>query len=164
MSGIEIRLLGPGQADILANVADEVFDNPVVPALAAEFLAQPHCHLAVALDGALVVGFASAIDYVHPDKPRELFIDELGVSPDWQRRGIATRLLHAIFGAGRAKGCVTAWVPTETDNGAANGLYTAIGAKRQDGVVIYLTDLTGETGSAAVSVGQGEGVRNPSNE
>jgi hypothetical protein len=54
------------------NVAAEVFDNPIDADLTAEFLGDARHHLAVAIDDGLVVGFASAIHYVHPDKPPQL--------------------------------------------------------------------------------------------
>jgi hypothetical protein len=57
----EVRLLGPNEANIGEHVAGEVFDNPVHPKWAAEFLAGPRHHLAVAIDGRVVVGFASAV-------------------------------------------------------------------------------------------------------
>ena len=95
---IEIRILASGDEGMLGHVAAGVFDHDVDPDLTAEFLRDPRHHLAVALEGTLVVGFASAVDYVHPDKPRELWINEVGVAPSHQRQGIGRRLL-AAFGA-----------------------------------------------------------------
>jgi hypothetical protein len=73
-----IRLLGPGEAAVLDRVAEGVFDNPVGPRWAAEFFADPRHHLAVALDGGVVIGMASAVHYVHPDKPPQLWVNEVG--------------------------------------------------------------------------------------
>jgi ribosomal protein S18 acetylase RimI-like enzyme len=122
-----IRLLRPGEEAMLANVADEVFDNPVDPALAAAFLADPRHHLVAALDGDLVVGFVSAVDYIHPDKPAELWINETGVAPTYQGQGIAKQMLAAMLDHGRTLRCGTAWVLTDTTNIAANALYRAAG-------------------------------------
>lgn len=63
-----IRILGPADAAVLDRVAPQVFDNAVDPRRAAEFLADPRHHLAVALDADVVVGMASGVHYVHPDK------------------------------------------------------------------------------------------------
>ena len=64
-----------------------------------------------------------AVIHYHPDKPTELYIDELGVSPAWQRQGIGHRLLEAMLELGKAQGCEEVWVGTEPENDAANALY-----------------------------------------
>jgi DNA-binding MarR family transcriptional regulator len=97
---IGIRILGPADAAMLDKVAPDVFDHAIDPALMAEFLADPRHHLAVALAGGQVVGMASAVHYVHPDKPPELWINEVGVAPPYQRRGIGRQLLEALFAHG----------------------------------------------------------------
>jgi aminoglycoside 6'-N-acetyltransferase I len=124
---IEIRLLGPDDGAVLDVVDPNVFDHAIQPKLAAEFLDDPRHHLAVARHDGRVVGFASAVHYVHPDKPPELWVNEVGVSPAHQGKGLATRLLHALFDAGRAAGCRQAWVLTERSNAAAMRLYHAAG-------------------------------------
>lgn len=112
---------------MLANVAEDVFDNPVDPALVRTFLADPRHHIVVAQDSELVVGFLSAIDYIHPDKPAELWINETGVAPSHQGRGIAKAMLAAMLDHGRAMGCTSAWVLTDRTNAAANALYKSAG-------------------------------------
>ncbi|HEX8903522.1 MAG TPA: GNAT family N-acetyltransferase, partial [Longimicrobiaceae bacterium] len=84
----ETRILGPGEARVLARVLPGVFDHQVDLARAAEFLADPRHHLAVAVEDGAVIGFASGVDYIHPDKPRELWIDEVGVAPERQGQGV----------------------------------------------------------------------------
>ncbi|MGH7024099.1 MAG: GNAT family N-acetyltransferase, partial [Caulobacteraceae bacterium] len=116
---MEIRLLGAGDAAVLTRVAPEVFDNAVDPALAREFLDDPRHHIAVAIDGDTVVGFASGVHYIHPDKPPELFVNEVGVAPTHRRRGLGRRVMGALFAHARALGCATAWVLTDHDNSAA---------------------------------------------
>jgi ribosomal protein S18 acetylase RimI-like enzyme len=124
---IDIRILEAGDEAVLANVAPGVFDNDVDPGLSREFLRDARHHLAVALDGGLVVGFASAVDYVHPDKPRELWINEVGVAPSHQRQGLGRQLLRAMLDLGGRLGCRDAWVLTSPANGPAVRLYEAAG-------------------------------------
>jgi aminoglycoside 6'-N-acetyltransferase I len=90
---IEFRILGPADPAVLDRVANGVFDNAVQPALAREFLDDARHHLAVALDGGIVVGFVSGVHYVYPDKPTELWINEVAVAPTHLRRGLAQALL-----------------------------------------------------------------------
>jgi aminoglycoside 6'-N-acetyltransferase I len=126
---IEIKLLGPRDAGVLANVAPDVFDAPIDVGRANEFLADPRHHLAVAIEEGWVVGFVSAVHYVHPDKPRpELWINEIGVAATHRGLGVGTRLLCAVFAVARGLGCAEAWVLTDRANTAAMRLYAAAGS------------------------------------
>ncbi len=134
---ITVRLLGPAEASVLDQVAPEVFDEAVSPQWAAEFFADARHHLAVALDGELVVGMASAVHYVHPDKAPELWINEVGVAPSHQRRGLGRQLLQVLLAHGRTLGCTIAWVLTEYANPTARKLYaTAGGVETPEPVVM----------------------------
>jgi aminoglycoside 6'-N-acetyltransferase I len=124
---LDVRLLGPGDEQILADVASEVFDEDVRPHLAAEFLSDPRHHLAVAIEAGRVVGFASGVHYLHPDKAAELWVNEVGVTPSHRGQGVAKTLLKALFAAGRAVGCRDAWVLTDRANTVAMQLYRASG-------------------------------------
>jgi GNAT superfamily N-acetyltransferase len=145
---IEICLLGVDDGAVLSRVAPGVFDGPVDPRWSAEFLGDARHHLAVAVDEGIVVGMASGVHYVHPDKPPELWINEVGVAPTHQGRGIATRLLHALFTHGRKLGCTEAWVLTERTNTVARRLYAAAGGvEATDELTVYSFPLGGEEAS-----------------
>ena len=122
-----VRLLGRDDANVLERVADDVFDNDIDPGLAAEFLGDPRHHLAVAIEDDVVVGMASAVHYVHPDKMPEMFVNEVGVAPAYQRRGIGRQLLQALFERARELGCYEAWVSTDEENTAARRMYASVG-------------------------------------
>jgi ribosomal protein S18 acetylase RimI-like enzyme len=124
---------------VLANVAPGVFDRPIDPRWTAEFFADPRHHLAVALEGEQVIGMASGVHYVHPDKPPELFINEVGVAPTHAGRGIGRRIVQALLAHGRALGCVQAWVGTDHDNAAAQRLYRAAGAEEPPEAFLMFT-------------------------
>lgn len=138
--GIEIKLIGPGDAGVFANVADGVFDAAPVPARIAAYLAEPGHLMVLAFDDGRVVGQVAAVIHRHPDKPAELYIDEVGVADAYLRRGIATRMVDLMLAEGRARGCEECWVGTEPDNEPARALYR----KWQDEAepfVMYLFDL-----------------------
>jgi ribosomal protein S18 acetylase RimI-like enzyme len=124
---IEIKVLHRGDENVLSNVAPGVFDNAIDPELAAEFLADHRHHIAVAVDDGLVVGFASALHYIHPDKPPELWINEVALAPPYRRRGLGQAVLKALFEVGRALNCAEAWVLTDRSNLAAMALYLSAG-------------------------------------
>ena len=122
-------MLGPNDGSVLENIAPEVFDYAIDPRLAAEFLADPRHHLAVALDRGTVVGMASGVHYVHPDKQPELWINEVGVAPTHQGRGVGRGVVRALCDHGRALGCTEAWVLTDPENTAARRMYAAAGGE-----------------------------------
>ncbi len=126
---IQVRILNPNEAHILNHLAPDVFDNPPDPRWTAEFFADARHHLAAALDGETVVGMASGVHYVHPDKPPELFINEVGVSESYQGKGLGRRLMDVLLEHARTLGCVAAWTLTEPDNTAARRLYSAVGGE-----------------------------------
>jgi aminoglycoside 6'-N-acetyltransferase I len=135
----EIRLLGPNDAALLARVAPDVFDDPVIPTAAAEFLRDPRHHLAVAMVEGVIVGFASAVSYVHPDKAApELWINEVGVAETHRGQGLARQIMDCLLGEARRIGCTEAWVLTERDNTAALRLYqSAGGIEAPPGVTMF---------------------------
>lgn len=90
------------------------------------FLQDERHHIVIASDDAMIVGFVSAVDYFHPDKARELWINEIGVAPGWRGNGIAKRLMALMLEHGQKIGCTEAWVLSEPDNGPANALYRSL--------------------------------------
>lgn len=139
---VEIRLVDAGSAGLLDRVADDVFDHAVQPALLAAFLDNPANQLLVAVADGVVVGMASGIAHLHPDKPLALFINEVGVAPTFRRQGLGRRLVQAMLERGRALGCDEAWVATEAGNAAARALYRATGGRPDDdGAIVYVYAL-----------------------
>jgi aminoglycoside 6'-N-acetyltransferase I len=126
---IEIKVLGLQDAGVLRHIAPDVFDNPINVRRVEEFLADPRHHLVVAVEDGLVVGFVSAVHYVHPDKALpELWINEVSVTASHRGRGLGTRLLHSLLDVARGLGCAEAWVLTDRTNTAAMRLYPAAGS------------------------------------
>jgi aminoglycoside 6'-N-acetyltransferase I len=140
---IDVRILTSSDVVLLTgSCAADVFDNDVDPKWAAAFLADSRHHIAAAIVDGTVIGFASAVHYLHPDKPPELWINEVGVAAAYQGRGVGARLLQALFGVGRDLGCRQAWVLTERDNGAAMRLYAGAGGAADPGdTVMFEFDL-----------------------
>ncbi len=128
MSSTEIRLLKADDTELLTNANSDVFDDPVIPSAAAEFLNDPRHQIAVAIADGIIVGFASAVCYVHPDKPApEFWINEVGVAESHQGRGLAKQIMACLLDNARQLGCAEAWVLTEQDNTAAKRLYQSSG-------------------------------------
>ena len=127
MSQIDIKRLGPDDALTFERIADGVFDGPVETRWTRAFLDDKRHHMFVAMEGGLVVGMISAVDYVHPDKPPQLWINEVGVAATHRGRGLAKNLLHTILDVARRLGCREAWVLTDRSNAAALHTYASAG-------------------------------------
>lgn len=128
------EIIGPENARLLDRVAEDVFDGPIHFERLRAYLAEPGHLMVVALSGDLVVGQVMAIIHRHPDKPTELYIDEVGVSPAFQRQGIATQLFQRVMELGRTHGCERFWVGTEADNAPAKALYLSLDLEAQEAV------------------------------
>lgn len=140
---VEIKLLNEADAGVLGNVAPGTFDNPIDGRSTREFLSDERHHIAVAIDGDVVVGFVSAVHYAHPDKRHpEMWINEVQVAPTHRRRGVARAMLTRMLQHARDLECAEAWVLTDRDNAPATGLYAGLGGKAgSDGGLIFSFSL-----------------------
>jgi ribosomal protein S18 acetylase RimI-like enzyme len=123
---VEIRRVTAEDAAIFARVADGVFDEPIDRGRLGAYLAAPGHHMLVALRGGEVVAQVAAVVHRHPDKPSELYIDEVAVATALQRQGIARRMLDEMFALGKARDAKrpgsarsTTIVPPEVSTGPA---------------------------------------------
>lgn len=133
--------LGLADAAILQSIAPDVFDEPVDPERLAAYLRAPDNLMVVALDRQLVVGQCAAVVHRHPDKPTELYVDEVGTASTHRRQGIARMMLEEMFAWGRELGCEEAWLGTELDNDAANALYRGFRPVEDEAIQYYLFRL-----------------------
>jgi ribosomal protein S18 acetylase RimI-like enzyme len=133
---IEVGILRAGDEHVLNSVAAGVFDDRIDGALLAEFLRDPRHHLSVAIEDGIVVGFASAVHYIHPDKAPQLWVNEVGVAPSHQGRGIGRSVLTALLAVAAEAGCTEAWVLTEEGNAAARALYRSAGGAETPQIMV----------------------------
>jgi len=136
---IKFVRINAANATLLNNVADDVFDEPIIPVRVAAYLANPSNLMILAIHDGIAIGMVMAVVHQHPDKPNDLFIDEVGVTPAFRRQGIARLLMEAIVTWGQERACEEAWLGTEIDNVAARALYRRF-AKGQE-IILYEWDL-----------------------
>jgi len=84
----------------------------------------------------LMIGFASAVHYVHPDKEPQLWINEVSVAPPYPERGIGKAVLHALLERGRELGCSEAWVLTDKENLPARALYASAAGEETEHIMV----------------------------
>lgn len=135
------KRLGVDDIHFLRNVADDVFDHEINFDFAKRFLSDARNILIVACVSDRVIAQIVAVVHHHLDAPSDLYVDNLGVAPEWRRRGLARRLLSLAFDAGAQHGAKAAWVGTEEDNDAATALYTNTGASVDRFMMFSYTDI-----------------------
>jgi aminoglycoside 6'-N-acetyltransferase I len=118
-----VRRMHVGDEALFQRIAPEVFDEPIHPERLKAYLSAPGHMMVLAFEGDLVVGQCAGVLHRHPDKPTELYIDEVGTASTHLRRGIARMMMDELFAWGRELGCEEAWLGTETDNEPAKALY-----------------------------------------
>ena len=150
--GLEIRRITKDDVALFERIAEEVYDEEVRPERLIAYLEQPVNRLLLAIDTQdldskgrpLVVGQCAAVLHHHPDKPTELYVDELGTAADYRRRGIGRKLMEVMFDWGRELGCEESWLGTEIDNLAARALYEMLPEVESSSAVIFEYDLEDE--------------------
>ncbi len=143
MKDLEYKVATADDLQAMILVGDSLFDNPVKPGIAREFLEDPRHHMILAYKDQGVVGMASGLHYIHPDKDPVLFIGEVGVVDEYQNQGIGRELVKRLCEHGKTFGCKEAWVATEESNLAARKAYVASGGiEDQDKIVLFEYQLT----------------------
>jgi ribosomal protein S18 acetylase RimI-like enzyme len=123
---IEIVLLSTANTELLKNIAPEVFDDRINPQYLAAFLGDPRHIMYLAVDNQVVVGMASAVEYFHPDKPPQLWINEVGVALSHRQQGIGRQLVQQLVTSAKDSGCSYAWLGTDTENVAAQACFSSV--------------------------------------
>jgi ribosomal protein S18 acetylase RimI-like enzyme len=136
---IEIRRITAHDTALFERIAEDVFDEPIVPARLAAYLKNPANLMVLALVNGEVIGQVAAVLHQHPDKPTELYVDEVGVTPRFQQQGVAKQMMQEMLVWGRERGCEEAWLGTEPENVAARGLYAKFA--KAEPIVMYQWDL-----------------------
>lgn len=133
-----IEALTAANTHRLNTLSDDVFDQPIHQASLTAFVEDERHLMFLAVDEGRVVGMASAVEYFHPDKPAQLWINELGVAGSHRRRGIGRQLVQALLAAGKQRGCAAAWLGTDADNAAAQACFASVtGAQSPEPFLLY---------------------------
>src|SRR5690606_9789188 len=114
---------------------------PIDAAWLGAYLRTPGHMMVVALLDGQIVGQCAGVIHHHPDKPDELYVDEVGTATTHLRRGIARRMLAELFAWARERGCTEAWLGTEADNGPALALYRGLTPVEDEAIRYFLFKL-----------------------
>ena len=139
---VSIQRLTPDNAGLLKVVGPEVFDHDVDPRYLAAFLDDPRHVMFIAVEKQTVIGMASAVEYFHPDKPPQLWINEVGVASTRRNREIGRKLVAALIDYAKDAGCVFAWLGTAADNAEAQACFASVaGVKAPQPFLLYEWDI-----------------------
>ena len=136
MAEYRCHLVTPDNAGLLDSLEKGVFDAPVRADFLATCLASPQQFLIVAEAEGRVIGKALSYIFHFPDKPSEIYIEEIDVARKWRRQGVASALMDAVGAEGQKRGIAEYWLVTEKDNKAARALYEQK-AHREEKAVWY---------------------------
>jgi len=134
----ETHWITTDNARLLERVAPGTFDHAIQPDRLARYLVNPYNWMCVAMADDLVVSMCMCVVHHHPDKPTELYLDEIGTADDWRQQGAARALMKKVFDRADAEGIDEVWLGTEPDNVAARALYEGTGAKGEPALIYYL--------------------------
>jgi aminoglycoside 6'-N-acetyltransferase I len=128
---VSIQILNFTNADLLNRIGSDVFDNAIDPSQLRAFLDDPRHLMVLAVDSQTVVGMASAVEYFHPDKSPQLWINEVGVAATHRNRGVGRQLVETLLSAAKARGCCYAWLGTDIDNEPAQACFGSVPGGRK---------------------------------
>lgn len=123
---VNIELLTSANCDVLNRIGSEVFDEAIDPKYLKLFVDDPRHIMYLAVDENTVVGMASAVEYFHPDKAPQLWINEVGVASTHRRKGIGRMLVETMIDAAEERGCIYAWLGTDTNNTPAQACFSSV--------------------------------------
>ncbi len=143
-NNVKIVILDHSNKHLLSNIAPEVFDHPIKEDSLNDFLNCSRHLMSLALNDDTVVGMASAVEYFHPDKKSQLWINEVGVSPQMRNQGIGRHLVQRLIDEGKKRGCIFAWLGTGTENIPAQKCFESVGKTKSEEFLMYKWDLNPE--------------------
>ena len=126
---MEIKVLGPGDEDLLVRAVELADEGPLTAERAAALLAEPDLVNVAALDAGEPVGFVYGY-VLRRYEAVSFFIYSVDVAETHQRRGIAKAMLAALSDLGKAGRWDEMFVFTNAGNAPAMALYASAGGVR----------------------------------
>lgn len=119
----------------MADCDEDIFDEPINFDRLTDYVKESSHIMLVALSDGSVIGQLMAVIHRHPDKPTDLYVDELAVAEDYRRRVIATRLMEAVLLMGVERGCEEVWLAVEPENEGAKQFYGTLNLHMSESLI-----------------------------
>jgi ribosomal protein S18 acetylase RimI-like enzyme len=135
---MDIRVLQPGDEDLLVRAVAMIEETKLTPSRAAEHLADKTLIAVAAVEDGAPIGFVYGFAlqrFEHTD----LLIYSVDVDEPHRRRGVARTMLERLKALCAERGWAGMWVLTNQNNTPALGLYESAGGIRPppDDVVMF---------------------------
>lgn len=163
MTAATVRAMTPADVASVAELEVESFTDPWTPAMFFDELAQPGRAYVVVEDGGRMVAYGGVMLV-----DRDAHVMTIATRPEHRRRGLATRVLLALFDAALELGAKHLTLEVRASNDAARRMYerfgfVAEGRRRryyqdgEDAVVMWARDADdpGERGRREALRGRG---------
>lgn len=121
--------------ELLNSIAEDVFDKEIDSDFLSDYVKEKNHIMLIALKNNIVVGQVSSVIHRHIDKPMELYIGNLGVTPSCQRQGIATKLVGNVLAIAKKVGCGEIWMAIEPKNQQAEYFYASLNYSTQKALI-----------------------------
>ena len=127
-----IRLLGPGDEALLIRLAEKFYNSQLAPAEAKALLKRAEQYMLCIQEGGHLAGFC----YFHIlprwyDGVHEIFLYDLEVEEEHQRKGYGRRFFRKIFSIAKDRDIPIIWLLAKGSNATAMQFYKEMGGKIQ---------------------------------
>lgn len=125
------KLEKPNELKELMNVFALVFESEcdTTDLYIESMLANHNCVIFCAVAESRIIGGLVAFEMTPIHGTKELYIYDIAVHPDFQKRGVGKKLIEAIKEEARVRGVGTIFVEAESEDEGAVAFYRAIGGE-----------------------------------
>ena len=124
----EYRRLNANDLETVLHMNEGFREGFIERAWAQRFLSDTRNWLFAALDGGEIIGFAYGYALNRLDRAQnQLYIHEVGVREDWQRKGIGYTMMQELLTLCKAENICKCFLTCYQNNEGANALYRKLG-------------------------------------
>lgn len=123
LTAVKFKLGSLEDLSAMEEAGARIFDYDIKMQRAKEFLTDSRHHIVFAYYEDKIIGMASGVHYVHPDKDPQLFINEVSVQKEFRTNGIGRELVKRLCEHGKELKCTEAWLGVDSSNVSARKAY-----------------------------------------
>ena len=141
---MEFKLLEEKDLELMLNFKDDENTKYDLENL-TKFINENNTYGFIAKENNIVAGFATGYLLVHPDGRKVFYFDSIDVMPEFQNKGIGTKLMNYSREYAKKLGCYEMFLLTNKSNISACKCYEkAGGISESNDDVVYVYDFKGD--------------------